>query len=102
MTESYGTKFDPIFKEMALLIIENTDVIPLYPKSSLFYAAIIFQNVILDFMWKMQENEDMSIEDRKNMATYVGGEIRKVIFAATNIDTRELAEEILDQISKEQ
>lgn len=102
MTESYGTHFDPILKEMALLIIENTNVVPLYPKSSLFYAAMLFQNVLLDFMWKMQENEDMNIEDRKNMATYVGGEIRKVIFAATNIDTRELAEEILDQISKEQ
>ena len=102
MKVSYGEHFDPILKEMAMLILENTEVIPDYPDSSLFYATIIFQNVVLDQMWKMQENENMEKEDRNKMATFVGGEIRKLIFASTNIDTRKLADKIINEINKEQ
>ena len=41
-------------------------------------------------MWELQELENMSINDRVNMAQKVGEEIRKLVKIYTNIDTVEL------------
>jgi len=56
-----------------------------------FKACVkIFSSAILGKMWELQELENMSINDRVNMAQKVGEEIRKLVKIYTNIDTVEL------------
>jgi len=95
--ETLGEKINPVLKEISFALLEKTDVIPKYPKESLFHAAMIFQNVVLDSMWKMQEDEEMEKKYREEMATHLGKQIRKIIFEVTNIDTHQLAEEVINK-----
>lgn len=56
-----------------------------------FRAAIkIFMSVIMEKIWVLQEHEIIDFEDRVNMATSAGNEMRKFVKTYTNIDTHDL------------
>ena len=56
-----------------------------------FRAGIkIFMSILMDKMWELQENEEMSQEDRENMAIKLGNDIRKLIKTYTDINTIDL------------
>lgn len=56
-----------------------------------FRAAIkIFQSVMLDKMWELQESEGMDLNDRMKMATSLGEDIRAMVKTYVNIDTHNL------------
>lgn len=58
-----------------------------------FRAGIkIFMSVIMDKMWKLQESEVMSMEDRGKMADKAGQDIRNLIKTYTGIDAHKLYE----------
>lgn len=58
-----------------------------------FRAAIkIFTSALMDKIWTLQENENMSIEDRIKVVQKVGDDIRKLVKIYANIDTHELYE----------
>lgn len=89
-----------IGKELSEMLIRMEDLLwfheshkatrPQYTKSGFRAATKIFMSVLMDKMWELQEREGIPMEDRGNMATKAGEEIRKVVKIYTNIDTHEM------------
>lgn len=63
---------------------------PNYSNRDFMNATIIFQTALMDKMFDNQEYDDMSIEDRMNMAESCGNELRKLIHTYTGLDTHQI------------
>ena len=50
----------------------------------------IFLDAMMDKMFDLQENEDMDIEDRMNMAQHCGEEIRRIVKSYTGVETHDM------------
>jgi hypothetical protein len=90
-----GKKLSPILAEIGLTILESQtgyEIPPNYDNISLMDASIIFQSVLLDRMWKMQEKENMPFDSRCNMATKAGEDLRKLIKTYCDIDMHNINE----------
>jgi hypothetical protein len=55
-------------------------------------ALKIAMSAIMDKMWELQEKEEMSLEDRGNMATACGERFMALVKEFTDIDTHTLYE----------
>lgn len=93
MKENLGIQISPILEEIEIALIEHQiaaqDILTFTDNG--FRAAIkIFLDATLAKMWVMQENGNLSIEDKCNMAQKLGEELRKLIKIYTNIETHEL------------
>ena len=56
-----------------------------------FRAAVkLFMSVAMDKMYDLQESENMSQEDRLNMAQSLGEELRRIIKTYCDVDTHTL------------
>ena len=69
--------------------IENK---PNYTNRDFMNCLIIFQTALMDKMYDNQDYDKMSIEDRSNMATRCGLDIRKLIHVYTGLDTHNVEE----------
>lgn len=88
-----GKKISPVLSEIELALLEfeaNVGRPPEYTDEGFRAAIKIFMSAILDKMWKLQENEDIDIDARADMATKLGNELRDMIRIYTNIDTHSL------------
>lgn len=63
---------------------------PNYSNRDFMNATIIFQTALMDKMFDNQDYDDMSIEDRMNMAESCGKELRKLIHTYTGLDTHQI------------
>ena len=85
-----GKKLSPILSEIKYTLIENYESKPGFDDQAFRASIYIFQSVILDKMWELQEKENISIEIREDMAKKCGENIRSLIKTFTNIDTFDL------------
>jgi hypothetical protein len=88
-----GKKLSPILSEIESALIEfeiNVAKPPEYTDEGFRASVKIFLSVMLDKMWKLQEDEGIDIDTRANMAEKLGTEIRNIIRVYTNIDTHSL------------
>jgi len=88
-----GQKISPILKEIEETIWEfeaHKGTKPEYTTEGFRGGIKIFMSVLMDKMWELQEDEDIDMEDRENMATQCGNDVRDLIKKYTNIDSREL------------
>ena len=88
-----GEELNPLLEEIEDVILDFEYECGQKPNYSLsaFRAAIkIFMSALLDKMWDLQVEEKISQEDRENMATKAGEELRKLVKTYTNIDTFDL------------
>ena len=88
-----GKKLSPILSEIESALIEfeiNVARPPEYTDEGFRAAIKIFMSAMLDKMWKLQEDEDIDIGARADMATKLGNELRNIVRVYTNIDTRDL------------
>lgn len=69
---------------------EDSITPPKFSDGALRAATCIFTAVLMDKMWDLQEDEDLEIEDRLNMASKAGQEIRRLIKTYTGIDSHDL------------
>lgn len=60
---------------------------PDYPDEAMSAATKIFMSVLMDRMWRLQEAENIEKDDRGNMATAAGEELRKLIKTYTGVDS---------------
>lgn len=60
---------------------------PNYTNRDFMNCLIIFQTALMDKMYDNQEYDKMSIEDRSNMATQCGLDLRNLIHIYTGLDT---------------
>jgi hypothetical protein len=88
-----GKKISPILSEIESALIEfeiNVAKPPEYTDEGFRAAVKIFLSVMLDKMWKLQEDEGIDINTRADMAEKLGNELRNIIRVYTNIDTHSL------------
>jgi hypothetical protein len=88
-----GKKLSPILSEIESALIEfeiNVARPPEYTDEGFRASVKIFLSVMLDKMWKLQEDEGIDINTRADMAEKLGNEIRNIIRIYTNIDTHSL------------
>jgi hypothetical protein len=88
-----GKKISPILSEIELALIEfeiNVAKPPEYTNEGFRASVKIFLSVMLDKMWKLQEEEGIDINTRADMAEKLGTKIRNIIRVYTNIDTHDL------------
>ena len=60
---------------------------PNYTNREFMNCLIIFQNALMDKMYDNQDYDNMSIDDRINMSTKCGLDLRKLIHTYTGLDT---------------
>jgi len=88
-----GEKLSPVLSEIESTLLEyeaNVNRPPQYTDEGFRAAIKIFMSAMLDKMWKLQENEDIDIDARADMATKLGNELRNIVRVYTNIDTHNL------------
>jgi hypothetical protein len=88
-----GKKLSPVLSEIESALIEyelNINRPPEYTDEGFRASVKIFLSVMLDKMWKLQEDERIDINTRADMAEKLGSEIRNIIRIYTNIDTHDL------------
>ena len=88
-----GKKLSPILSEIESALIEfeiNVAKPPEYTDEGFRASVKIFLSVMLDKMWKLQEDEEIDINTRADMAEKLGNELRNIIRVYTNIDTHDL------------
>lgn len=88
-----GKKLSGVLHEIESALLEfeaNVARPPEYTDEGFRAAVKIFMSAILDKMWKLQENEDIDIDARADMATKLGNELRNMVRVYTNIDTHNL------------
>lgn len=88
-----GEQLNPILLEIEDIILEFESELEEKPNYSLegFRAATkIFMSTIMDKLWELQEADKISQDDRENMATKCGEDLRKFIKTYTDIDTFDL------------
>jgi hypothetical protein len=86
---------EEIILDLESAIIEYNDIVPnieppKFSDDTLRAATCIFTAVLMDKMWDLQEDEELDIEDRLNMASSAGQEIRRLIKTYTGIDSHDL------------
>jgi len=88
-----GEKLSPVLSEIESTLIEyelNVARPPQYTDEGFRAAIKIFLSAMLDKMWKLQENEDIDIDARADMAEKLGNDLRNMVRVYTNIDTHSL------------
>jgi hypothetical protein len=88
-----GKKLSPILSEIESALIEfeiNVAKPPEYTDEGFRASVKIFLSVMLDKMWKLQEDEGIDINTRADMAEKLGNELCNIIRVYTNIDTHSL------------
>ncbi len=85
-------KLKPILSEIENLLLENATIKPNFDKASFRASIYIFQTALMDKLFDLQDKEDMTLENRENMATQCGKDLRKFVKKYTDIDTFELFE----------
>jgi hypothetical protein len=82
-----GQKLSPVLTEIADTVIENLGKKPNYEPTALKDVTHIFMDVVMDKMFDLQENENISLEDSSAMAVQCGEELREFIKKWCNVDT---------------
>ena len=88
-----GEKLSPVLSEIESTLIEyelNVARPPQYTDEGFRAAIKIFMSAMLDKMWKLQEDENIDINARADMAEKLGNELRNMVRIYTNIDTHSL------------
>lgn len=89
-----GTKISSILEEIEHTLwefeVNQAGTKPNYSIEGFRGAIKIFMSVLMDKMWELQSFEEMDLNDRMNMATKLGEDVRKLVKTYTNIDTHDL------------
>jgi len=88
-----GQKLSPVLVEIEDTLWEHDLNVGTPPEYSIigFRAAMkIFMSVIMDKMWELQANENLTMEDRTKMVEKCGADVRALVKTYTNIDTHDL------------
>lgn len=95
----FGIRMNEIIEELSLAVMEFNEKPkkPNYPVDSMFHITMIFNSILLDKLWELQEYDNMGLEDRANMAEAMGKELKTFIYKYTNIDMHKLTTELLER-----
>ena len=89
-----GQKLSPVLVEIQDTLLENYEIQPHFDLDAFSAILFMFQSAIMDKMYSLQDREEMSMEDRENMAIACGNEIKDLVKKFCDIDTFELFKEL--------
>lgn len=91
-----------IGKKLSPILVEIEDTLwefecysgrkPEYTEEAFRASIKIFMSALMDKMWEVQNFDEMSMEDRGNMATKAGESVRELVKTYTGLDTHKLYE----------
>ncbi len=87
-----GKKLSPILIEIEAAIIDfdcHVNIKPCYSEDALRAAGKILISVFMDKMWEMQEEDNISQEDRLKMAQKCGEDLRQMFKTYCNVDSHD-------------
>ncbi len=93
-----GKQISPILLEIEAAIIEfdcERNIKPCYTEDALRAAGKILISVVMDKMWDMQEEDEMKIAYRMEMAQKCGEEIRQIFKTYCNVDPHDFYKETI-------
>lgn len=85
-----GEQLSPILSEIESALLDSHGIKPDFTNKGFRAATYIFISAVLDKMWELQINEEMSKESMIDMSIKCGEAVRNVVKTFTNIDTFEL------------
>lgn len=88
-----GKRISPILEEIESTLWEfeaNRGIKPEYTIEGFRAATKIFMSVLMDKIWELQQDEKIEMQDRINMVTKAGEEVRALVKRYTDIDCHEL------------
>ena len=85
--ELHGIEIKNILVDVEKLMWMKSGEMIEYGDDAFRASTVIFMTTLMDRMWKLQEKENLPIEDRKNMAEKAGEQLRKLVKTFTDIDT---------------
>lgn len=88
-----GKKLSPILEEIEYTLLEfevNKGIKPEYTIEGFRAGIKIFMSILVDKMWELQEEENIDIQDRENMAKKAGESVRALVKTYTGIDSFDL------------
>jgi hypothetical protein len=94
-----GKKLSPILVEIERTLWNHEAYVKTqvrYTDEALRAGIKIFSSVILDRMYNLQMKENMTLEQKKQMASYLANEINKLVKETTNINIKDLYDKIED------
>ena len=90
INNNFGKLISPVLIEIETAIWEN-DLReigePNYTNEAFRASIKIFMSILMDKMWELQCNENLSLEDKSNMAQKAGEDLRRLVKTYTDIDT---------------
>jgi hypothetical protein len=91
--QAIGALLSPVLEGIEGAIIDHEMLIngkTNYTKDGFRAAIKIFMSAVMDKMWELQDKEDMTMEQRGEMATHCGESLRQFVKTYTDIDTYDL------------
>lgn len=85
--------YEPILKEVAIGMLETSEIKPNFSKYALLDAVLIFQTILFDKIHDLQKEENMELKHGLEMAESCGKDLRKLIHTYTGLDTVKLIED---------
>jgi hypothetical protein len=82
--------YEPILKEVASGMLETAEKRQKFSNDAFMDATLIFQTVLMDKVFEIQEYDKMEIRYRLEMAESCGNDLRKLIHTYTGLDTVKL------------
>jgi hypothetical protein len=92
MKSEFSKKISPILIEIEEAIWKHDLALigkPNYSDEAFRASIKIFMSILMDKMWELQCDENMTIEDKSNMAQKAGEDLRKLVKTYTSIDTHD-------------
>jgi len=81
--------FEPEIKALFNKMLHATGPY-IFNNDQAFMILFIFNTLMGDLMWQLQEAENIKIEDRMKMAEDLGGKIRELVRVYTGLDSHKL------------
>lgn len=88
-----GKRLSPILTEIADAIWEfeaNSNMKPEFTDEGFRSALKIFMCILMDKIWELQADEEMSMDDRLKIVFKAGTDLRDLVKTYTGIDTHNL------------
>jgi hypothetical protein len=79
-------------QQLEIAVINNSP--PNYSNTDLINACIVFNALIMDKMWELQEADSMPFDDRYKMAEVCGNELHKFIHTYTGKDIKKILNDL--------
>jgi len=85
-----GEQLKPIYLSIENMLLANYETKPDFDQETFRAAIYIFQSALMDKLFDLQDKENMTMQNREDMATKCGEDLRDLVKKYTNIDTHKL------------